>query len=180
MNKVFFDIGTNRFQGYDELSVGLGITEDWLKVFVEPNPDFTKDKDLVDKLNSIKHSRFIGAALCCNCEEDVAKLVIENGYHMDQGSNIFHKDWVLEGRPYYEVSVVNFEEICKDYLDCEWYMKFDCECCEWSCLEQIVDKYHSNIKFLACEFHSPEPDSETRGRIIEKINSKGISFQCWK
>lgn len=180
MNKVFFDIGTNRFQGYDELSRGLEITDEWHKVFVEPNPDFKKHQELVDKLNSIPNAKFVEAALCCDCAEDTAKLAIEGGLDMDQGSNIFADNWVREGRPYFEVAVIKFDELCKDYLDFEWYMKFDCECCEWSCLESILDKYNQNIKFLACEFHHPDPDPEIRGRIMDKIASYGINFQSWK
>lgn len=180
MKKVFFDIGTNRFQGYDELKSKLGITDEWHKVFVEPNSDFIKDDDLVQRLKSIPNHKFFGSALCCSCSERTAQLAIEKGKPMDQGSNIFQPKWIQEGRPYQEVSVINFEELCEGYHGFDWYMKFDCECCEWSCLDHVLDRYHESIKFLICEFHAPDPDPDIRERLKEKIKSYGIAFEEWK
>lgn len=185
MKKAFFDIGTNRFQGYDLLAAQFGITDDWSKIFIEPNPDFKNDEQLMERIRSIKNSKLISAALCCDCNNNHTIMAIENGYNMDQGANIFRQDWLDQGRPSVQVPVVTFDEVCKDYLHYDWYMKFDCEGCEWSCLYDIVSKYHSNIKHLVVEFHGapwnlpdrfpPNIEQKVRG-IIEEHN---ITLQAW-
>jgi FkbM family methyltransferase len=175
--KVFFDIGTNQFQGYDALAGQLGITDEWHKVFVEPNPEFVQSAELMGRINSIPNAKLIPAALCCDCGMgSTTMMAIENGYYMDQGSNIFRKDWIEQGRKAVEVSVVTFDEICKPYIDGEWYMKFDCEGCEWSCLPSILEKYHDKIRHLVVEFHRPHP---SEGDIRQMISQLGISYQEW-
>lgn len=179
MKKVFFDIGTNYFQGYDQLSQSLGIDASWHKVFVEPNPDFRNDPNCMARIASIENAVLFNAALCCNCAERKAMLAIERGYTMDQGSTIFRPDWVEEGRRAVEVDVVSFDEISKDHLDGEWYMKFDCEGCEYSCLLDIVERHGERIKFIACEFHPPSPVPEYEAKVEELIRSKGIEYTRW-
>ena len=181
--KVFFDIGTNKFQGYDELAKKFKIGDDWHKVFVEPNPDFVQSDELMSRLNSIPNSKFFPAALCCDCgSQDKVLMAIENGYHMDQGSNIFRKDWVEQGRKTVEVSVITFDELCKSYTgeEWEWYMKFDCEGCEWSCLLDIIKKHHKHIQNLTVEFHYPCSDPDAEKNILSAISEYGIpSFDRW-
>lgn len=180
--KVFFDIGTNRFQGYSSLSSEWGVTDDWHKVFIEPNPDFVEDEELMKQLGSIKNAKFIPSALCCDCPQTKTMMTIENGMNMDQGANIFREDWIEEGRKSVEVSVVRFDDICIPYLEGEWHMKFDCENCEWSCLLHILSKYHKNIKNLAVEYHYPIPERfhpNIDQQIKDMANEHNINIRGW-
>lgn len=180
--KVFFDIGTNRFQGYTTLSAEWGVTDEWHKIFIEPNPDFINDEELMTRLDSIKNAKLISSALCCDCDESEIMMAIENGAIMDQGANIFRKDWLDEGRKAVKVSVVHFDTICQPYLDGEWHMKFDCEGCEWSCLLHVLEKYHQNIKNLAVEFHHPIGDrfpSNIEKEIRDTASKYGIPIRGW-
>jgi hypothetical protein len=61
--KVFVDIGINRFDDYDQLIDPLKIDNDWVKIFIDPNPNFIKDASLVKKFHTIPNSHFINLRL---------------------------------------------------------------------------------------------------------------------
>lgn len=61
--KVFFDVGTNLFQGYEFFKNHLNITDDWIKVFIEPNPNFNTP-DNISRIQNISNSVYLPFALC--------------------------------------------------------------------------------------------------------------------
>lgn len=182
---VFFDIGTNYFQGYEEIAKILNIDDTWVKVFIEPNPNFLKDKNWLNKLSNIKNSSFLSAAMCCGCKQDQSELMFVDGFNdLDQGASIFNKDWKNKGvvKKSIIVDLVSFDDVCKKHLNDEWYIKFDCENCEYYCLKEVINKYHKNIKYIACEFHYPSPKGfeAYKQDIIKLAESHGIQFVVWK
>ena len=181
--KVFFDIGTNCFQGYMKLADELNINDEWDKIFVEPNPRFMEVLSLSNKLKNITKSKYIPAALCCSCNEKTMKLLsMSNNDTLDQGATIFPIKQDSRHINIDTVDVISFDDLCKDYMQHEWYIKFDCENCEYDCLENIILKYHDNIKFIACEFHVPPPLGKEmfQIKILSLANKFNINFRIWE
>lgn len=183
--KVFFDIGTNNFQGYNELSSMLKINEDWHKVFVEPNPNFWNNQTWLDYLNSIKNSHLYRGALCGDCNQKTSELMFIEGFNdLDQGASIYNDVWISNNRVTKTINVETFcfDKISENYKDFEWFIKMDCENCEYFCLKNIILNHHKNIKFIICEFHYPVPTGYENylEEIISLCNLHKIEFHLWK
>lgn len=185
--KVFFDIGTNNFQGYDELSRTCNIDETWFKVFVEPNPYFPSDEKWIEKLNSIPNSEFFQAALCCDCSGTTADLMfIENMPENSISANIFNESWRHKSETKkIEVNIVTFDEISEKYKDHEWYIKFDCEHCEFSCLNDIIINHNKNVQDIWCEFHTHDSVGhadwkDEKAKSFRLAKDYGVRLHDWK
>lgn len=205
MKKVFFDIGTNCFQGYDAMYGRLGIDDGWDKVFVEPSPIWTASAEFKERSKTIKNAVYHNKALCCDCERSRGnfllrfhndpvpnRFAIDGGSgRMDLGGTIFMNadEWNrcrerlrIEGSSFDagEVDLVSFDEICAGYMDHEWYLKFDCEGCEWSCLMDIVEKWGAKIKFIICEFHMEMKKVDGyEENVKKKCAEMGIEYCYW-
>ena len=182
---VFFDIGTNNFQGYDELAKTLNIDESWHKIFVEPNPNFLNNEDWITKLSSIKNSNLVSGALCCNCSNKTAELMFIEGFNdLDQGASIFNDVWKKNNivKKTISVNTFSFDEIAKKYLNEDWYIKMDCENCEYYCLKDMIEKYHENIKYIVCEFHYPVPEGHEhyKEEIFNLAKKYNVKLKEWK
>jgi len=188
MGKVFFDIGTNAFAGFDKLASMLEVDDSWKKVFVEPNPEFFADSTLTGRIESMQNAVVVQGAMCCARGAKTALLSVEEGINMDWGATIYN----LEGAHYQrnsnskrrtvEVPLVTFDELCKDYLEDEWYIKLDCEGCEYSCLIEILEKWGNKIKFIACEWHGKArflDADEYEKRAIEMAKNLNIQMMRW-
>jgi FkbM family methyltransferase len=205
MKKVFFDIGTNCFQGYWSFLGRLGIDDSWDKVFVEPNPMWRDSDCWSERAHGISNAVFHNKALCCDCGGGSRKLFfrfhndpVPNKSLPDGGSKRMDwsatismneeecKEWIMKTSnasfqlASSEVETVAFDEICSGYMDHEWYMKFDCEGCEWSCLLDIVEKHGERIRFIACEMHRESMgDGSLEGRIRQACADRNIEFIEW-
>ena len=188
MNKLFIDVGTNRFQGYDQIVPILGIDDTWHKIFIEPNPKFHSDSELMNRLYSIKNSKFYNCALdATSGKRKFTYLKDQSKDVIDQGGSLY-LDFREQDAKYetVEINTLSFYDVIKDYIDgYEWYMKFDCENCEYECLEPIIEVYHEKIKWIACEFHGLTSPSESQiripqaNKIIDAVNKYKISFIQW-
>ena len=188
MSKVFFDIGTNDFAGFNHFISILKIDDSWKKVFVEPNPEFFVNSALTSRVESMRNAVVVQGAMCCTRGTRTALLSVEEGVNMDYGATIYN----LEGAHYQrdssskrhtvEVPLVTFDELCKNYLEDEWYIKLDCEGCEYSCLIEILEKWGNKIKFIACEWHGKARFAEAdeyEKRATEMAKNLNIEMMRW-
>jgi len=153
MAKVYLDIGTNQFQGYDILRESFGIDDSWIKIFIEPNPEFVRTEGLMARINSIPNAKFYNAALCgVRCK---MALMVNKGMQMDQGATIYEKHAINSEDNYDHpiVETITLGEVLKDHGEDELFVKFDCEGCEYECLPILLAGWGKNVRKLVCEFH---------------------------
>lgn len=190
MKKIYFDIGTNLFQGYHQVSSMLSMNDDWYVVFVEPNPNFIIQKNM-DQIAAVKNSKFIPRALCDDPEKMGAQVpfyisrddnILNSDSRMDQGASIYkNNDNVNE----IMVDSISIIDLVADYLDgYEWYFKFDCEGAEFDSLPKLINAYPEKIKHIICEFHELGSPSERKwndkkDQIMNLIYKYNIQFTGW-
>lgn len=185
MKKLLIDIGTNEFQGYGDLVGRLGIDDSWYKIFIEPNPRFASSTDYTDRVKSIPNAKFISAGI--DITTGKKRFTVEKNRVIDQGGS-FHNQHLETSDAYEvleEIPTITFGDVVKDYLDgYEWYIKFDCEGCEYDCLIPTIEVYHPYIKWLACEFHHLGNPNQNwriiqRQKILDTIGKYQIPFVEW-
>lgn len=180
---IFFDVGTNLFQGYTELKSRLGISDSWVKVFVEPNPNFP-----IEQVQSIPNSIFMPVAISDDLVDEYVNFyitkdqdVLSRDRNMDQGAGIYNNN----NKTCLKVKRLSILDLVKTFENIEnWYFKFDCEGAEFASIPLLIEKYNSKIRFIACEFHhrglADEPQKESiRRSIIENCQKYNIEFLEW-
>jgi FkbM family methyltransferase len=182
--KVFFDVGTNLFQGYEFFKNHLNITDDWIKVFIEPNPNFNTP-DNINKIQSIPNSVYLPFALCDDINSSVVDFYYipnEAVHNMDQGGRIYNR---CSKCVQIKVPTITIDSLVAPYLDCELYFKFDCEGAEYGSIPKLIEKYHNITKFVACEFHYLNQSNEKElisqmDAIKRNISGKNIQYMEWR
>ena len=187
MKKVYWDIGMNKLSGFRALSKEWGVDDSWHKVFVEPNPEILQHSDVMDEVRGMPGARFVEGAMCCGCSRKMS-LSVEEGVEMDWGATLFKTDGVHHQvnaespRKLVEVDTVSFDDLAGEYEDFEWWIKFDCEGCEYTCLIPVMEKWGEKIKAIACEWHGGarfDGWQEYEERVRAMAREKNIQFLIW-
>ena len=182
MEKVIIDIGSNKLGGYLKLVDILGITDDWKKVFVEPNPE--NYAHILNEIKRIPNSVFYPNAV--NSTGASVELVTRSDREGDIAATIFGKEYLddiltkygqkADGYTYYEVAGITIAEILESEKDKEVYLKIDCEGAEYEILMNFPTEYMKNIKRMFVEFHS----NINNKFITDTFLSHGITIEEWE
>ena len=182
MDKVIIDIGSNKLGGYRKLVEILGVTDEWHKVFVEPNPE---NYEYLDKTVSlIPNSTLIKKAVNSNGVPVI--LTTRADKEGDTAATIFGKDYLdevlsrygqqAEGYINYEVDGITIAEILKPHYDKDIYLKIDCEGAEYEILMNFPEMYFKNIKRMFVEFHGKIDNTF----LLETFANHGINIEEWE
>ena len=182
MDKVIIDIGSNKLGGYRKLVEILGITDEWFKVFIEPNPE---NYDYIrHETENIPNSAFIQKAV--NSTGASVVLTTRADREGDIAATIFGKEYLddmltkygqkADGYVSYEVDAITISEILEQVRDKEVYLKIDCEGAEYEILMNFPEKYMGNIKRMFVEFHS----NINNQFIIDTFSNHGIMIEEWE
>lgn len=188
-SKVYFDIGTNLFQGYQQLRTTFSITKDWHIVFVEPNPQFWKSADL-SVFSDLGSFSFFQNAICddpakqsqqtCSFFVTDDQTVLNRDKHVDQGGSLF-----VPTKTSITVATLSILELVKPFVEFdEWFFKFDCEGAEFDSIPLLVKNHSEKIKHIVCEFHdkgSPVDWGwvEKKTEIINLLSEYNIPLTEW-
>lgn len=182
MDKVIIDIGSNKLGGYRKLVDILGITDEWYKIFVEPNPE--NYEYILSKIKKIPKSTFYPKAV--NSTGASVQLVTRADREGDIAATIFGKEYLddiltkygqkSDGYTYYEVGGVTIAEILESVKDKEIYLKIDCEGAEYEILMNFPKEYMANIKRMFVEFHS----NINNDFITTVFEQYGITIEEWE
>jgi FkbM family methyltransferase len=182
MDKVIIDIGSNKLGGYRKLVDILGITDEWLKVFIEPNPE--NYEYLNKEIEFIPNSTLIKKAVNSNGNSVV--LTTRNDREGDIAATIFGQKYLDEtlkkygqsvnGYTTYEVEGITIEQILKPYYGKDIYLKIDCEGAEYEILLNFPQKYMPFIKRMFVEFHGGIDNKW----ITDQFENNGITVEEWE
>jgi FkbM family methyltransferase len=186
MIKTFIDIGTNTFGGYNKLKSILGIDDSWYKVFIEPNPEHYDN--IVNNIAGIPNSKFLMVAISPQNKE--YELLTRDDMKGDSAATIMGIDFinlsigeVNQAVPSYLKYVVQgkrFEDILKENESDEYYIKIDCEGCEFDILENFPMDYLPKVKRMFVEFHSHDNVArERQQRIISSFLNNNFTIENW-
>jgi len=183
--KIYIDIGTNLMQGFREISKIENIDKDWIKIFIEPNPECWEDieENILYLENSLFHKKAISS------ENKKATLITRSDNKKDMAATILGEDYLkkslskwginLDSFNKYDIDTITLDEIFKNIsLNDYVIIKLDAEGVEYEILENILEKSF-NIQKIYCEFHVYSPDDiNKKNELISKISSK-IKFIEW-
>ena len=182
MDKVIIDIGSNKLGGYRKLVDILGITDDWYKVFVEPNPE--NHEYLERETGLIHNSTLIKKAV--NATGSPVTLTTRADREGDIAATIYGKDYLdktlskfsqqADGYITYNVEGITISELLKPHYNKDIYLKIDCEGAEYEILMNFPEMYFKNIKRIFVEFHGKIDNT-----FIKQTFAKyGVTIEDWE
>ncbi len=188
MSKVYLDIGANSLGGFEKIQPMLGIDNNWLKIFVEPNPEL-KDY-LHDRVGAIHNAIFYsygvgGDALCGEM-----KYLTRNDMKGDSAGTVMGLKFITDSigsvnqqTPAYNEYIVKVEHInniLRHYVNHEVYIKMDCEGAEYDILKSLSLFCASCIRGLWVEFHAHDEQMRNeRDFLIARYAQMGIEIKHW-
>lgn len=191
MSKCYIDLGTNSMGAYKTLIPILGITDEWQKIFVEPNPEHWIFNNIDKKIKLIPNATLIKKAVAS--ENRICDLYTRTDLinHIgDSAATIqsieFLKNSIggnfKENPEYtiYPVECITIEDVLKMTGSDELYIKMDIEGEEMPVLENFPLEYLPKIKAFYVEFHAHDDFArQRRDSIINKYSSIGFNFLHW-
>ena len=183
--KVYIDIGTNLMQGFREISQIENISDEWKKIFVEPNPECWSD--IENGIKYLKNSIFYKKA--ASSENKIVNLITRSDNEKDMAATIMGESYLKDSLSKwsifvdkfntYEIETITMDDIFKEINhDDDVVLKLDAEGVEYEILDDILKKSF-NIKKIYCEFHVHCPEDLIRkNELINRISEK-IQFIEW-
>lgn len=181
---MYIDVGANLLDGYKKLLPELGITDEWNKIFIEPNPECKEFLDIKEK--EIPNAYFYPCAV--GAVSGFGTLTTRADVQCDVAATIYSKTYLekmlnkygqqLTGVNEYDIPVITLDEIIDLFYADEIYLKLDCEGAEYDILEGLKNK--SKIKKIYCEFHVFTDEEKLRSeKIILDYKNFGIEIIKW-
>lgn len=182
---VYIDIGTNLMQGFREISIIENIDGNWIKIFVEPNPECWQD--IENNISSLENSFLYKNAI--STENKTVRLITRADNKKDMAATIMGEEylknslskWGINVNEFntYEIETVTIDEIFRNInTEDNVILKLDAEGVEYEILEYILKREY-NIKKIYCEFHVHSQEDENKKKyLIDKISSR-IQFIEW-
>jgi len=187
MKNVFIDIGTNLMQGFKQISSLNGIDENWLKIFVEPNPECWEYIDA----HTINVGDFVFYKNAMNTIPGTVNLVTRPDIKSDLAATIMGKDYLdtmlakfgisINDHKHYEIEAITWDNILSNVNSGDnVIIKIDAEGIEYEILNQLLDRnIDFNIVKVYCEFHVLNNEHKLRKEELLARWPKNIELINW-
>lgn len=188
MSKVYIDIGTNSLGGFEKIQPMIGITNEWFKIFVEPNPELSDY--LQDRVSNMHNAVFYSFGVGGDRLSGEMDYLTRNDIKGDSAGTVMGLKFITDSigsvnqqNPAYnsyKVKVEHINNLLKNYVQHEVYIKMDCEGAEYDILKSLSLYNASCIRGMWVEFHAhDEVMRDERDFLIARYAQMGIELKHW-